>query len=76
MPVQHDLRSGVGGVDERSLTDLMHRIHTDMACQEAILRQDPASGEKAAQLLIILKEAQRRLDKLANSVNARKDAHP
>ncbi|AOW14640.1 hypothetical protein LPB72_05315 [Hydrogenophaga crassostreae] len=76
MPVNRSQNNAGSGLDASSLDGLMNRIDRDVVSQDAVLRNDPSAAEKAAQLLVVLKEAMRRLETAASSADADKGAQP
>ena len=73
MPVNPHPNNADRGADEMSLAELMNRIDQDVAAQKAVLRNDPSVAGKAAELLIVLREAKRRLATAASPVDGARE---
>lgn len=63
---------------KQAMSALMERVREDVLAQERLLATESKAAERAARLLVLLKEARRRLENLENLENLEKNTgrHP
>lgn len=58
---------------KQAMSALMERVREDVLAQERLLATEPKAAERAARLLVLLKEARRRLENLEKNTGRHPD---